>query len=114
MDSIILFNYFLILFFYFLFFYTFINKFLVQLLMSSLTKEVEKEFLPLLRICKDGMVERLMGTPYVPPSPQDPETGVSSKDITISQDPSISARLYLPKLTKPTTKISPSWSTSIP
>ena len=62
--------------------------------MSSLTKEVEKEFLPLLRIYKDCTVERLMGTPYVPPSPQDPETGVSLKDITISQDPSISARLY--------------------
>ena len=52
--------------------------------MSSLTKEVEKEFLPLLHIYKDGTVERLMGTPYVPPSPQDPETGVSLKDITIS------------------------------
>ncbi|KAK4587207.1 hypothetical protein RGQ29_024075 [Quercus rubra] len=59
--------------------------------MSSLTKEVEKEFLPLLHIYKDGTVERLMGTPYVPPSPQDPETRVSLKDITISQDPSISA-----------------------
>ena len=62
--------------------------------MSSLTKEVEKEFLPLLHIYKDGTVERLMGTPYVPPSPQDPETRVSLKDITISQDPSISACLY--------------------
>ena len=47
---------------------------------------------------KDGSVERLVGSPYVPPSPNDPETGVTSKDITISQDPSISARLYLPSL----------------
>ena len=64
-------------------------------------KELEKEFLPFLRMYKDGTVERLLGTPYVLPSPLDPETGVSSKDITISQDPSISARLYLPKLNQP-------------
>jgi|UniRef100_A0A2N9HAU0 acetyl esterase/lipase len=66
--------------------------------MASITKEIEKEFLPFIRMYKDGSIERLMGTPYVPPSPQDQETGVSSKDITISPDPSISARLYLPKL----------------
>ena len=71
--------------------------------MGSIAKEIdarelEKEFLPFFRMYKDGTVERLSGTPYVPPSPLDPETGVSSKDITISLDPSISARLYLPKL----------------
>ena len=66
--------------------------------MASITKEVEKELLPFVRMYKDGSVERLVGSPYVPPSPQDPETGVSSKDITISKDPSISARLYLPRL----------------
>lgn len=66
--------------------------------MGSIVKELEKEFLPFVRIYKDGSVERLLGSPYVPPSPQDPETGVSSKDITISENPSISARLYLPKL----------------
>ncbi|XP_050255920.1 tuliposide B-converting enzyme 1, amyloplastic-like [Quercus robur] len=68
--------------------------------MTSATKEVAIELLPLIRVYKDGSVERLEGTPIVPPSPdQDPETGVSSKDVTISEDPSISARLYLPKLT---------------
>ncbi|GLT78479.1 hypothetical protein SLA2020_500130 [Shorea laevis] len=45
------------------------------------------------RVYKDGSVERI-------PSPNpDPETGVSSKDITISQNPPVSARLYLPNLT---------------
>ncbi|KAI9195330.1 hypothetical protein LWI28_013901 [Acer negundo] len=68
--------------------------------MASTTKEVDKELLPLVRVYKDGSVERLLGSPHVPPSPdQDPETGVSSKDVTISQNPPVSARLYLPKLT---------------
>jgi acetyl esterase/lipase len=67
--------------------------------MGSIPKEVDTELLPFVRIYKDGSVERLIGSPYVAPSPdQDPETGVSSKDITISHDPSISARLYLPTL----------------
>lgn len=71
---------------------------------TTTNKEVEKELLPLVRVYKDGSVERLLGSPYVPPSSPDadPTTGVSSKDITnISQNPaiSLSARLYLPKLT---------------
>ncbi|KAK7848238.1 2-hydroxyisoflavanone dehydratase [Quercus suber] len=68
--------------------------------MTSTTKEVATELLPLIRVYKDGSVERLEDRPIVPPSPdQDPETGVSSKDVTISESPSILARLYLPKLT---------------
>ncbi|KDP40144.1 hypothetical protein JCGZ_02142 [Jatropha curcas] len=69
--------------------------------MASINKEVAGELLPFLRVFKDGSVERLMGAPIVPPSPdQDPETEVSSKDISISQHPPISARLYLPKLSQ--------------
>lgn len=57
-------------------------------------KEIEKELLPLIRVYKDGTVERLMGSPIVPPSPfQDPAL---SKDIVISS--SLSARIFLPKL----------------
>ena len=68
--------------------------------MTSTTKEVAIELLRLIRVYKDRSVERLEGTPIVPPLPdQDPKTGVSSKDVTISEDPSISARLYLPELT---------------
>lgn len=70
--------------------------------MSSIDKEVEVEIAPFVRVYKDGSVERLMGAPIVPPSSQDPETGVSSKDVTISQNAPISARLYLPKLIEPT------------
>lgn len=60
------------------------------------SKEIETEILPYIRVYKDGTVERLMESPIVPPSLQNPETGVSSKDIVISDHPSISARLYLP------------------
>ena len=73
--------------------------------MASNDKEVAIEFLPLLRVYKDGLVERLIVSPIVPPSFEDPETGVSSKDITISENPTISARLYLPKLTQPNQKL---------
>ncbi|XP_027361934.1 2-hydroxyisoflavanone dehydratase-like [Abrus precatorius] len=69
------------------------------------TREVETEILPVIRVYKDGTVERLMGSPIVPTSLQDPQTGVSSKDIVISNDPSISARLYLPSSTQPHHKL---------
>ncbi|KAI5648886.1 hypothetical protein M9H77_34891 [Catharanthus roseus] len=39
----------------------------------------------------------MFSSPFVPPSREDPITGVSSKDINISSD--VSARLYLPKIT---------------
>ncbi|KAK8529539.1 hypothetical protein V6N13_102449 [Hibiscus sabdariffa] len=74
--------------------------------MESTANEVVQELPGLVKVYKDGSVERLMGSPYAPPSPQpDPETGVSSKDITISENPSISARLYLPKLTQTIEKL---------
>ncbi|XP_057485779.1 2-hydroxyisoflavanone dehydratase-like [Actinidia eriantha] len=68
--------------------------------MASNTKEVATELLPLLRVYTDGTIERLIGSPLVPPSLSDPATGVSSKDISISLD--VSARVYLPKLTPDT------------
>ncbi|XP_031276580.1 2-hydroxyisoflavanone dehydratase-like [Pistacia vera] len=72
--------------------------------MGSMDKEVVSELPPFFRIYKDGSVERTRGSPIVPPSPEDPETGVSSKDITVSEKPKISARVYLPKLTQVTTQ----------
>ncbi|KAL5992736.1 hypothetical protein ACLOJK_013655 [Asimina triloba] len=59
--------------------------------------EISLELLPLLRMYKDGRVERLRGTETVPPS-IDPKTGVSSKDVEIAPELGVSARLYLPKL----------------
>lgn len=65
--------------------------------MASAPKEIASELLPFIRVYKDGSVERLMGSPYVPPSPCDPDTGVSSKDVIISDNPKISARFFLPQ-----------------
>ncbi|XP_039155993.1 2-hydroxyisoflavanone dehydratase-like [Eucalyptus grandis] len=61
------------------------------------SKEVERELPTFVRVYKDGTVERLSGTPYVPPCLEDPKIGVASKDITICEDPLIRARLFLPK-----------------
>ncbi|QCE08364.1 2-hydroxyisoflavanone dehydratase-like [Vigna unguiculata] len=65
---------------------------------SATPKEIVRELPPLIRVYNDGTVERLLGSPQVPPSLQDLQTSVASKDIVISENPSISARLYLPKL----------------
>lgn len=62
--------------------------------------EIVTDLYPHIRVYKNGHVERfyhLHNLFYVPPSDQDPNTGVSSKDITISSN--VSARLYLPKNT---------------
>ncbi|KAF5202752.1 2-hydroxyisoflavanone dehydratase [Thalictrum thalictroides] len=66
--------------------------------MDSTSQEIAFEILPVIRAYKDGRVERLIGSEIVPPSLEDPESGVSSKDITISQNSGLSARLYLLKL----------------
>ncbi|GLT78477.1 hypothetical protein SLA2020_500110 [Shorea laevis] len=66
----------------------------------AIANEVVTELETLIRVYRDGSVERSQA-PIVPPSLQDPETGVSSKDITISANPPISARIYLPNLSDP-------------
>lgn len=53
----------------------------------------------------DGTVERPRDFPIIPPSPEDPITGVSSKDIVFSEDPYLTARLFLPKLAESNQRI---------
>ncbi|KHN30460.1 Putative carboxylesterase 2 [Glycine soja] len=62
-----------------------------------MAKEIVKELLPLIRVYKDGSVERLLSSENVAASPEDPQTGVSSKDIVIADNPYVSARIFLPK-----------------
>ncbi|GMH02702.1 hypothetical protein Nepgr_004541 [Nepenthes gracilis] len=58
---------------------------------------VAHDFRPLIRVYKDGRVERLLGTATVPAG-LDAQTGVDSKDVKISDAlDTVSARLYLPK-----------------
>lgn len=72
--------------------------------MDSNTNEVVHDFPPFIRIYKDGRVERLLGTETIPPT-TDPLTGVQAKDITISLETGVSARLFLPKITNSTHKL---------
>ncbi|KAM1106286.1 hypothetical protein ACFX13_003224 [Malus domestica] len=68
-------------------------------------EELAHDFSPIIKVYKDGRVERSLGTSTVPPSTH-PQTGVQSKDVVISQEPPVSARLYLPTKATATTKLS--------
>ncbi|KAI4372364.1 hypothetical protein MLD38_010605 [Melastoma candidum] len=54
------------------------------------------DFSPMLRVYKDGRIDRILGTSTLPPS-FDPTSGVVSKDVSISSHPPVSARLYTPR-----------------
>ncbi|KAJ0010243.1 hypothetical protein Pint_34442 [Pistacia integerrima] len=73
--------------------------------MASSDSEIVKEF-RFFRVYKDGRVQ-LTFPPFlkatVPPS-DDPVTGVRSKDVTISSEPPVSARIFIPKVTDPKQK----------
>ncbi|XP_027105920.1 probable carboxylesterase 7 [Coffea arabica] len=69
--------------------------------MATNSNEILHDFSPLIRIYKDGRVERLEGEDTVAAS-IDPETRVESKDIAMAPEfNSVSARLYLPQNAKP-------------
>ncbi|KAF6163943.1 hypothetical protein GIB67_011267 [Kingdonia uniflora] len=70
----------------------------------NVADDVEYEILPILRVYKDGRVERLVGTEVIPPS-FDPQTNVTSKDVVITPETGVSARLYLPKITDSSRKL---------
>lgn len=71
---------------------------------SKTPEEIIHEFPPFFRVHKDGRIERFM-TPHPVPVTADPKTGVQSKDVVISSDPKISARLFLPKIHGPDSKL---------
>ncbi|CAJ1977244.1 unnamed protein product [Sphenostylis stenocarpa] len=64
-------------------------------------KQILTEIPEWIRVFTDGTVERPRDFPIVPPTLHDSNTGVSSKDIAISNNPPkpISARIYLPHIT---------------
>ncbi|XP_050365306.1 probable carboxylesterase 12 [Argentina anserina] len=65
-----------------------------------MSDELAHDFFPVIRVYKDGRIDRLWGEATLPAS-VDPQTGVESKDVVISAAPLVSARLYLPKATTP-------------
>ncbi|KAM5549203.1 putative carboxylesterase 12 [Rosa sericea] len=56
------------------------------------------------RVYESGRVEKFHQTHKIPPS-DDPITGVRSKDVVISSEPAISARVFLPLIRDPTRKL---------
>ncbi|KAK1273098.1 putative carboxylesterase 2 [Acorus gramineus] len=67
-------------------------------------KQVMEDLSPFFLIYDDGTIERLSGTDFVPPS-FDQTTGVTSRDVLISPDSGVSARLYLPNPNGPPRKL---------
>uniref|UniRef100_A0A0E0M237 Alpha/beta hydrolase fold-3 domain-containing protein n=1 Tax=Oryza punctata TaxID=4537 RepID=A0A0E0M237_ORYPU len=74
--------------------------------MDTAASEIEFDMPAVLRMYKDGRVERFDGTQTVPPSPSgDPANGVVSKDVVLDSAAGISARLYLPPGVEPRKKL---------
>ncbi|KAA8545887.1 hypothetical protein F0562_020662 [Nyssa sinensis] len=72
--------------------------------MGSTNPEVAHEF-PFFRVYKDGRVEKFRWPPEITPPCDDPVTGVKSKDIIISTEPQIAARIFLPRIPHPGRKL---------
>ncbi|GLT37008.1 hypothetical protein SLA2020_113520 [Shorea laevis] len=66
-------------------------------------KEIAHEF-RFFRVYKDGQIEKFRTTQKIPPF-DDPISGVRCKDVVISPEPEISARIFLPKIDEPNTKL---------
>lgn len=72
--------------------------------MDPTTDQIAFDFPQLFRIYKSGRAERFSGTDVTPTS-TDPQTGVQSKDVLISPESALSARIFLPRVTDPTRKL---------
>ncbi|KAI3503376.1 hypothetical protein L1887_31817 [Cichorium endivia] len=64
--------------------------------MDSSSDQIAKEIRGMIRVYKDGRFQKLSGTDVVPAGIE-PSSGVTSKDVVISPETNLSARLYLPK-----------------
>ncbi|CAI9269740.1 unnamed protein product [Lactuca saligna] len=61
----------------------------------SYPEEIQHDLSPFILIHKNGRIERLVGEEITPPS-TDHTTGIRSKDVQISPETGLSARIYLP------------------
>ncbi|KAK9667434.1 hypothetical protein RND81_14G255400 [Saponaria officinalis] len=61
------------------------------------SEDIAYEFFPFLRVYTNGRIERHILTSRVPPG-LDPITEAQSKDIIISADVNLSARIFIPKM----------------
>ncbi|KAL6657925.1 hypothetical protein ACP70R_005705 [Stipagrostis hirtigluma subsp. patula] len=58
--------------------------------------EIAVELPQVLRVYKDGRIERLLRSPFVPASEHPGAAGVATRDVTIDRDTGVAARLFLP------------------
>ncbi|KAK1560105.1 hypothetical protein Q3G72_022193 [Acer saccharum] len=64
---------------------------------SSSTNEVAHDFPPYFKVYKDDRIERYTAVITVD-ARHDPSTGVQSKDVVISSETSVKARIFIPKI----------------
>ncbi|XP_059434982.1 probable carboxylesterase 5 [Corylus avellana] len=65
--------------------------------MASGTNEITHDFPPFFKAYKDGRIERYMSHDHVPAG-LDPHTGIQSKDVVISPETGLSARIFIPRI----------------
>lgn len=65
--------------------------------MDSSASEITHAFPPFFLVHKDGSIKRFMVADYAPPT-VDPLTGVEIKDVVISLETGVKARIFLPKI----------------
>ncbi|GFY91346.1 hypothetical protein Acr_07g0015420 [Actinidia rufa] len=68
------------------------------------SSEVTHDFPPFFRVYQDGHIEQYVATSYIPPT-VDPQTGVESKDVTISQEIDLKPRIFISKINSSDPKI---------
>lgn len=71
----------------------------ICLCISSTFAVKPQNFRPFFKVDADGIIHRYQHIKLVPPS-NNPKTGVQSKDVTIFPQKNVSARLYLPKISR--------------
>ncbi|KAK1560891.1 hypothetical protein Q3G72_031980 [Acer saccharum] len=71
---------------------------------SISTNEITHNFPPFFKVYKDGRVERYMVFETADAG-HDPSTGVQSKDVVISPETGVKARIFIPKIDGPIRKL---------
>ncbi|XP_073045643.1 probable carboxylesterase 13 [Primulina eburnea] len=72
--------------------------------MDARSHHVTHDFSPIFRVHNTGNIERLVTHDFLPPS-KHPDTGVLSKDVVVSPQNGVTARIYLPPTQGPDTKL---------
>lgn len=65
--------------------------------MESRSRQIARDHFPFFRVYKDGVVEKYSPIEKISPY-DDPDIGVRSKDVIISTEPPISARIFIPRI----------------